>query len=60
MNVSSWTLSDDLPLWAVLAIAAVFAASLVLLAFELRQRERYGSWIAASGLLMFGWAVRAR
>jgi uncharacterized membrane protein len=43
--------SADLPAWAVWAACGLAFASLTMLVFEMRRRERDGPWIAATGLL---------
>lgn len=46
--------SSDLPPWAVTLACVIAAASLVLLALELRKRERGGLGVGASGLVALG------
>ncbi len=51
--------SSDLPPWLLGATAVLALASLVLLAVEMRRRERGGLLIAATGLLAIGALVLA-
>lgn len=53
-------LTDDLSTASIVAVVVVLVASLALLIVELGRRERYGAWIALSGvlaLLLLGAAV---
>ncbi len=51
MDARSWALTDDLPRWGVVCVAALAVLAVALLLVELRRRERLGGAILASGVL---------
>jgi uncharacterized membrane protein len=59
MPSTHFATSSDLPPWAVALACAIAVASLVLLALELRKRERGGLLLGASGLFALGLMVLA-
>jgi uncharacterized membrane protein len=51
MHVRSWALTEDLSMATLVAVGVVAVLALVLLAVELRERERLGALIFGSGAL---------
>jgi len=57
--IRSWALTEDLPFAVVVGMGVLALASLLLLVFEQRRRERHGALILATGVLSLGLGAAA-